>query len=416
MGIVVLAVSALLVPQALRTGVDTTPASTLRPSDLAPAAVTLRAFPSLTYGIQAFLWWDDSVRGADLEYLRLMRFSHVKQIFGWRDIQPESTASFDWSVADEVVAEVEYRGLALVARLGKPPDWALRQTTQPSEVPFDVEAFGRFCGALAGRYKGRIAGYQVWNEPNLRREWNEHDPNPAGYVRLLAACHTAIKAADPAAVVISAGLAPTGTRLPLAIPDEDYLWALYAAGMSAHYDVLGVHAPGFKSPPETAPDDPALNGNRWQAFRHVEDLRAIMVANGEGAKQIAILELGWTTDSRDTITDAAGQVVSNPYRWHAVTEEEQARYLADAYIYAGKHWRPWIGLVSAIYIGDRRWTPDKEEYWWSILEPAFYPRVKPALIELANMERYINDTEFIPTQDGAASSKWYQPLPPRPKP
>jgi hypothetical protein len=74
-----------------------------------------------------------------------------------------------------------------------------------------------------------------------------------------------------------------------------------------------------------------------------------------------------------------------------------------------------MGLVSAIYIGDRRWTPDKEEYWWSILEPAFYPRVKPALIELANMERYVNDTEFIPTQDGAASSKWYQPLPPRPR-
>jgi hypothetical protein len=299
----------------------------------------------------------------------------------------------------------------VIARLSKPPDWALRTPTTAAEAPFDVDGFGRYCGALAERYKGRISGYQVWNEPNLTREWHDNPPNAKAYVSLLAACHRAIKAADPAAIVISAGLAPTGTGLPLAIPDEEYLWQLYQAGIANYYDVLGIHAPGYKSPPETPPDDPALDGNRWQAFRHVEDIRAIMVANDEAHKQIAILELGWTTDIRDTITDAQGEQSANPYRWHAVTEEEQARYLVGAYTYAGKHWRPWVGLIVTIYIGDRSWTADKEEYWWSIIEPNYYPRVKPALLELANMERYINDTEYLPPQDPAAL--WYSPLPPR---
>jgi hypothetical protein len=28
----------------------------------------------------------------------------------------------------------------------------------------------------------------------------------------------------------------------------------------------------------------------------VEDLRALMVANGDGHKQVAVLEMGWTVD------------------------------------------------------------------------------------------------------------------------
>lgn len=410
----IIAIAVLIAVGLLYTNTQTTKSGTptARPIDLGADKVTNHAFPSLSYGIQAFLWWDASVRGADLEYLRLMRFGYVKQIFGWQDIEPLSPDQPDWSVADEVVAETEYRGIKLVARLGKPPDWALRTPPTPQDSPFDLQAFGQYCGALAGRYKGRIVAYQVWNEPNLNREWNNNPPNAAAYVKLLAACYTAIKAADPAAIVISAGLAPTGTGLPIAIPDEDYLWQLYQAGIAPYYDVLGLHAPGYKSPPETPPDDPSLNGNRWQAFRHVEDMRAIMVANGEAAKQVAILELGWTTDTRETIKDADGKDIPNPYRWHAVTEEQQAQYMVGAYIYAGKHWRPWMGLMSAIYIGDRRWTPDREEYWWAIIEPHFYPRIKQAFVDLANMERYIDD-QFIPTQDGAASSKWYTPMPPR---
>ena len=45
-------------------------------------------------------------------------------------------------------------------------------------------------------------------------------------------------------------------------------------------------------PPETAPEeaeDPAngYGNGRWFTFRHVEDMREIMVANGDEAKQVA---------------------------------------------------------------------------------------------------------------------------------
>jgi hypothetical protein len=154
-----------------------------------------------------------------------------------------------------------------------------------------------------------------------------------------------------------------------------YLQALYDAGFEQSIDVVGVHAPGF-TPPEYGPDDAERDGKgRWATFRRVEDLRKIMIKNGDAARQMAILEVGWTTDQVDP-----------DYAWYAVSEEEQARYLVQAYEYAAENWRPWIGLMSAIYIAAPTWTPDNEQYWWAITTPDNL--VRPAFIDLANMAKY----------------------------
>jgi hypothetical protein len=389
-----------------------TPLPTARPTELGADQITTHTFPSIGYGVHAFLWWNETTRTRDLEFVRLMRFDYVKQIFGWGDVFPARDEPPTWTYADEVVAEADYRGVKLIARLGSPPSWAERPDAPAGEPPYDVDAFARYCGALAERYAGRIIAYQVWNEPNLDREWLGRTPSAAEYVRLLAACHAAIKAADPAAVVISAGLAPTGTYSSQVIPDDVYLIQLYDAGLGDYYDVLGLNAPGYRSPPDTPPDDPALDGNRWQAFRHVEDMRAIMVQRGQGSKQVAILEMGWTTDPRDTITTPDGETVQNLYRWHAVSEDQQAEYLVGAYEYAAQHWRPWISLMIAIYLPDPAWTQDNEEYWWALIEPGNNLRMRPAFIALANAPRHIDGRDVPSILDGVNP---YTPMPPRPR-
>jgi hypothetical protein len=379
------------------------------PRDLAPDAVTDPPFSSLTYSIHAFLWWNESMRALDLDNIRLMNFTHVKQRFSWRDVQPVQ-AEWHWDKADGVVDEVEHRGLKLIARLDGPPSWAIVPIPpgDPAEAPVDLDAWATYCGALAARYTGRIAGYQVWNEPNLRREWVDNPPNAAGYVALLKACAAAIRANDPQAVIISAGLAPTGTWLPEAIPDTDYLRLMYAAGASPWFDVLGLNAPGYRWPPDVSPDeaeaDPNI-GHRWMVFRHVEDMRGIMVAAGDAQKQVALLEVGWTTDPR----------LDSPYHWHAVGEETQAEYLVGAYRYAALRWRPWVGLMTTIYIADITWTVDNEEYWWAINQAGydFNWRGRPAYFQLSWMERYIDD-QFIPAREpGAADVTTVDPIPPR---
>lgn len=354
--------------------------------------VTDPPFTPLTYGIQAFLWWDDGSAGLHMDWIQRMVFSHVKQTFAWEDIQPEREV---WSIdrADALLVELERRNLKLVVRLTDTPPWAMTGSvpvTMPAEAvvdtpPDSLDDWAQYCRVIAERYRGRVAAYQIWNEPNLSREWGGQVPDAAGYVALLRSCSEAIRAVDPGAILISAGLAPTGDYSDIAIPDDVYLQQMYDAGFQQYVDVVGVHAPGY-SAPEVDPAD-APGGNRFFTFRRVEDMRRIMIANGDAPRQMAILETGWTLDPRPDSNMA----------WFAVPDEAaQARNLVAAYEYAAQHWRPWVGLMSMIYIANPAWTEANEEYWWSISTPDGYTR--QAYIDLANMAKYCGG-EFRPARD-----------------
>ena len=344
------------------------------------------------YGMQAFLWWRSETAHRDLGLIRDAGFTWVKQSFAWREIEGAAKGHFDWSRADRVVQQVNEFGLDLIARVDRQPQWA--GGGYPHNGPPDnYQDYADFLYAMASRYKGRIRAYQVWNEPNLniagRSEWGGRPPNPAEYTALLKVAYQAIKQADPNAMVISAGLSPTSRWDDQAMPDVEFLKGMYAAGAKPYFDVFGAHGAGYKVPPETDPavvaSDPALNNNdpspeerkRVYCFRHVEDLRQVMVENGDGDKQIALLEFGWTSDA-----------VHPEYAWFRVTEEQKGDYLVRAYQYAQQHWSPWIGVMSLIYMPDPEWTQDKEEYWWAIIEPG-YPELKlrPAYVALKNMAK-----------------------------
>jgi polysaccharide biosynthesis protein PslG len=344
-------------------------------------AITQPNFTSLTYGVQTFAWWDTATTAPlHMEWTRLMGFTHIKQTFAWQDIELRDD-EWKWTIADQIVAMANEKNLHIVARLSNAPDWA--HPSLPPQVssdyidapPDDPAEFGEYCGTLAQRYQGRIAAYQVWNEPNLTREWGNRPPNAADYVALLAACSDGIRQADPDAIIISAGLSPTGNYDDTAHADDIYLQAMYDAGFEQYVDVVGVHAPGWGKPPDYGPDEAEADGRgRWATFRRVEDMRQIMIENDDAKRQIAILELGYTTDQ-----------VHPEYQWHAVTEAQQREYLVGAYTYAAENWRPWVGLISTIYLAEQFWTPEDEEYWWALNEPE--GPMRPAFAGLAQMPK-----------------------------
>lgn len=342
-----------------------TPTPTPQPNVTPPATVTpgpVARMNTPEYGADTFLWWSGEHRARDAQLVKDAGLTWAKEVFPWRSIEGAGKGIYDWSVADQVVQVLNDRGIKIIARVDYQPAWS-RSSGANNGPPDNYRDYGDFVYALADRYKGKIQAYEIWNEPNLAREWGDHPPNAAEYVALLRVAYLRIKEADPNALVITAGLAPTGTGLPVAVPDGQYLREMYAAGAKGYFDVLGVHAPGYRAAPETSPDEAKnsgdLGGQRFFCFRHVEDLRQVMVDNGDAGKQMAVLEFGWTSDTR----------AGSPYAWHAVTEDTKAQYVVRAFQWARDHWSPWMGAMTVLSIANPSWTQADEQYWWSITNP-----------------------------------------------
>jgi len=341
-------------------------ATSAPPTARPPSAPATMASPD--YGIQAFLWWRTEVAHRDLGLVRDAGFTWVKQWFAWRDIEGQGKGKYDWSTSDRIVEQVEEFGLKLIVRVDHGPEWA-------GAPPGNIDNFAAFLSAMATRYKGRIHAYQVWNEPNLAREWGAKAPNAGEYTQMLKKAYQVIKAADPNALVVTAGMAPTTELSQRAVPDTRFIQAMYEAGAKPYFDMLGAHGAGYKAPPEMDPGQVANDANyynvgdvncpgpacRIYCFRHVEDLRQIMVDNGDANKKVVVLEFGWTRDER----------TNSPYYWHRVADQfVQGDYMVRAYKYAKANWQPWIGLMSLIYMPDVQWSADDEQFWWSVIEPS----------------------------------------------
>ncbi len=361
------------------------PTHTPRPAALPPTMT------SPDYGIQAFLWWRPEVAHRDLGLIHDAGFTWVKQWFAWSDIEGAGKGQYDWETADRIVDQVQEFGLKLLVRVDHAPDWA-------GPPPGNAGHFADFLTAMATRYKGRIQAYQIWNEPNLAREWGNKPPNAAEYTQMLKKAYTALKAVDPNIVVITAGLAPTTELSQRAVPDTRFVQAMYDAGAKPYFDMLGAHGAGYKAPPEMDPAQVATDPNyynvgdpncpgdpcRIYCFRHVEDVRQIMVNNGDANKRLVVLEFGWTRDERP----------NSPYYWHRVDDQfMQGDYMVRAYQYARANWQPWIGVMSLIYMPDAQWTPDDEQYWWSVMEPS-------QVDELKLKAPYVMLCQYIRTERG----------------
>jgi polysaccharide biosynthesis protein PslG len=283
----------------------------------------------------------------------------VVQLFPWREVEA-TEGRFNWQMSDEAVAGAAYYGLHLLVRLDQPPDWAVVEVESPGQPPFDLAAYERFVRAVAERYQGQVAGYIIWNEPNLALEWAALPPDPAAYVELLRAGYRAVTAGDPDALVISAGLAPTNTNNDLAMDDRRFLEEMYEHGVADLFHVLGAHAYGFGHAPDAPFVDPAESNSDLAGlvFARLPLLRQIMVRYGDRRKPIYVTEMGWTVE---------GMAHSG---WQGVTPEQQAEYLLDAFQIARQQW-PWLALMTVWNVGGEN---DPEWQGYSLLQPDGQPR------------------------------------------
>ncbi len=172
----------------------------------------------------------------------------------------------------------------------------------------DISGFGDSIAALAQAQKGYVDAYEIGNEPNLDASYGwTAAPVAADYAALLCEAYGRIKAIDPAAKVISAGLAPTGRVIGtwnghpghngLYQDEREYFKAFLAAGGGSCLDGVGYHPYGFSADFAAEPDvdlgTPETYCVNGFCFRGVEKIYEIMQANSLGHKTVWATEFGW---------------------------------------------------------------------------------------------------------------------------
>lgn len=150
---------------------------------------------------------------------------------------------------DALLADAAAQNIQVLGVLVAPPNaaWACEPTpfaiwcvpkglNLPWNDPNNVWA--QYAFSAAQNFKGRVAAWEVWNEPNIDF-WSG---TPQQFARLLMVSYQAIKAADPNATVVMGGML-RGNNLQRVIDIYQAISELPNGAANKYYfDVLGYHS------------------------------------------------------------------------------------------------------------------------------------------------------------------------------
>ncbi len=178
---------------------------------------------------------------------------------------------------------------------------------------------------------GRVAAWgadaiEVWNEPNLDREWPRGQISGTAYADMLRAAYQSIKRANPNVMVISAAPAPTGAAIDgRVVPDNTWLREVAAAGGADYMDCVGVHYNEGIVPPNQTSGDP--RGDEYYT-RYFYSGMVVGYLSIIRDKPLCFTEMGYVT------SQGYGPLPSG-FAWGAnTTVQQQAEWLAQAAVIA----------------------------------------------------------------------------------
>ena len=303
---------------------------------LAPASASAASAPPGMFALGDWAW--PTVAALDREGPRGVRSWRVPLDFA---VIGRTAGTYDWGGFDGLVRDTGQRSISpLFVLKGCPtrlcpsspvPSGGIALTEWKAFVTAAVKRYGTggtFWAANPTLTPRPITLWQVMNEVNGADEWPS--PNAAAYASFFVTTSQALKAADPAAKAVVAGLPEIMT-----IWMKDFLPALYAQpGFKAAVDVIAIH--GYApSPSATA--------------KVLDTARAVMLNNGDGAKPIWVTEFAWATSG----------LAGDPF---VVSDATQATYLREAgdlMVACAARWNLqrayWFGWKDPKAAGDGYW-------------------------------------------------------------
>ena len=236
--------------------------------------------------------------GNDAQKLSQSGAKTLRWLLVWPRVEGKQGV-FNWSGSDKLVGDLAAKGIRVIPAVWGSPKWVAKSTvTAPIGSPAARAAWKQFLTALvkrygpngtywAGPYKANHPGrpplpigtWQIWNEPNLQSAMNP--PNPGNYATLLKLTASALRAADPSAKVMFAGMPGYSGN----VNAWDFLGRVYQTkGARNAFDFAALHPYGRTVS---------------QMLGEVSRLRATMQKHGDRHKPLWITEIGWGSLPKD---------------------------------------------------------------------------------------------------------------------
>jgi hypothetical protein len=314
---------------------------------------------------------DGGVRARAMALTRGLGASLVRLQMSWRGALPAAPPrdaadpadpAYDWAPQDAAVRDAVAAGLTPMLVVAHAPPyaeaprrWRFSANGSWAPRPSELAAFAtavarRYSGrwpdpARAGRTLPRVAWFQAWNEPNLPRylspQWVVRGGRwvawaPGHYRRMLNAFAAAVRAVQPDATIVSAGLAPNGESADGAgrMTPIRFLRALLMKKTDA--DVFAFHPLSVGEP-----DVPARS-SLDVSVADVAKLSAVLRAAARRgvvprAPRLWITELNWTTAAIPAARRAAAVGRGLHRLWAAGARMVTWHFLEDPSGTAGRH-------------------------------------------------------------------------------
>jgi hypothetical protein len=234
--------------------------------------------------------------------------------FVWGAVQPTAGSAYDWSHYDAIIGPAAEQGIRVLPTVYSSPAWAADRPNHPPSKDH-LNDFRAFVQAAAARYgangtywtehpttpKLPVVDWQLWNEVNSPSFWFRK-PSAKQYVGLLRVFNGGVKAGDPSAKVVLAGLFRT-PQIKNGIDLDRFLPQIYRRKAKGLFDAVALH------PYATTPRD---------ALEAVKETRKIMGRFKDRRTPLWITEVGWATGG-------------NPPTALTVSPQRQASYLRKTY-------------------------------------------------------------------------------------
>ena len=293
------------------------------------------------------------------------------------DPRDPSDPAYDFSGADTAIANAEKNHLDVLLTVLSAPPWAEgpdRPSTEeirPGAWRPDPDEYGDFAHAVAERYSGdfqvdgkalpAVRYFQAWNEPNLNTyiapQWDGRENVATDiYVQLLNHFYDEVKAVDPTADVVTAGVSPYGDppggpnrtrplrflRELLCLNEKLGRGECPNDGEAPEFDVIAQHPINREDSPTThaaAADDVEVAdfGDVTKTLRTAEKLGT---PGTSGKHDVFADEIWWQTNPPD--------------RAEGVSYATHARWLAQAFYLL---WTEGASKVILLQLADSEYTP-----------------------------------------------------------